>query len=115
MGAEYLSNKNITGVEVMTIFQVLQATGLPCAYAHFKHAQNPPYIVYIGSGQDIFSADDTHYHTRNRYQVEYYYTTKNEANETAIESSLLANGFLYEKSEDIYIEGEDVFVIYYYI
>lgn len=99
----------------MTIFQILQSTGLPCAYSHFKTAQEPPYIVYIGNGQDTFKADDTHYYRRNRYQVEYYFTTKNESNETAIEDALLEGGFLYEKSEDVYIEDEGVFVIYYYI
>ena len=99
----------------MTIFQVLQSTGLPCAYSHFKKKQSPPYIVYIGNGQNTFQADDTHYWKQNTYQVEYYFTTKNEQNEEAIETALLDNGFLYEKSEDIYIEEEEVFVIYYYI
>lgn len=99
----------------MTIYQTLQSTGLPCAYSHFKTKQSPPYIVYIGNGQDVFEADNTHYYKENRYQVEYYFTTKNESNETAIENALLDNGFLYDKSEDIYIESEGVFVIYYYI
>ena len=99
----------------MTIFQTLQSTGLPCAYSHFKKKQSPPYIVYIGNGQDTMDADNTHYWKENKYQVEYYFTTKNESNETVIESKLLENGYLYEKSEDIYIEDEDVFVIYYYI
>ena len=99
----------------MTIFQTLQSTGLPCAYSHFKTPQSPPYLVYIGNGQDIFEADNTHYWKQNTYQVEYYFTTKNEQNEEAIETALLDNGFLYEKSEDVYIEDEDVFVIYYYI
>jgi hypothetical protein len=99
----------------MTIFQTLQSTGLPCAYSHFKKKQSPPYIVYIGNGQNTFQADDTHYWKQNTYQVEYYFTTKNEQNEEAIETALLDNGFLYEKSEDIYIEEEEVFVIYYYI
>lgn len=99
----------------MSIYQTLQSTGLPCAYSHFKTNQNPPYIVYIGNGQDVFEADNTHYWKQNSYQVEYYFTTKNELNEEAIESALLENGFLYEKSEDVYIEDEGVFVIYYYI
>ena len=99
----------------MTIFQILQSTGLPCAYSHFKKKQSPPYIVYIGNGQNTFQADDTHYWKQNTYQVEYYFTTKNEQNEEAIETALQDNGFLYEKSEDVYIEEEEVFVIYYYI
>ena len=99
----------------MTIYQTLQSTGLPCAYSHFKTDQTPPYIVYIGNGQDVLNADNTHYWRRNTYQVEYYFTTKNESNEADIEDALLDNGFIYEKSEDIYIEDQGVFVIYYYI
>ena len=99
----------------MSLITTLQATKLPCAYSHFKTPQTPPYIVYIGNGQSNLNADNTHYYRKNEYQVEYYFTTKNEANEEAIESALLADGFLYDKSEDIYIESEGVFVIYYYI
>jgi hypothetical protein len=71
--------------------------------------------VYIGNGQDTFQADNTHYWKQNTYQVEYYFTTKNEQNEAGLENALLEAGYLYEKSEDIYIEEEEVFVIYYYI
>ena len=99
----------------MSIYQTLQSTGLPCAYSHFKTNQTPPYIVYIGNGQDNLDADNTHYWRNNRYQVEYYFTIKNEQNEASIEDALLAAGYLYEKSEDVFISDQDVFVIYYYI
>lgn len=98
-----------------TIFEVLQATDLPCAYSHFKKAQEPPYIVYIGSGQDTFEADNTYYYRKNTYQVEYYFTTKNESNESAIEDALLEAGYYYQKTEDVFIEDENVFVIYYQV
>ena len=99
----------------MSIYQTLQGTGVPCAYSHFKTKQEPPYIVYIGSGQDFMDADNTHYYRHNTYQVEYYFTTKNESNESAIENALLSAGYNYTKSEDVYIEDEGVFVIYYTI
>ena len=99
----------------MTIYQVLQSTGLPCAYSHFKKAVEPPYLVYIGGGQDVLEADNTHYWRNNQYQVEYYFDKKNERNEEAIEEALVADGYLFEKSEDIYLEQDDVFLIYYYI
>lgn len=99
----------------MTIFQTLQSTGLPCVYSHFKTDQDPPYIVYIGNGQDTKDADNTHYWRENRYRVEYYFTTKNESHEASIEDALLSAGYLYDKSEDLFIEEEGVFVIYYYI
>ena len=99
----------------MTIYQTLQSTGLPCVYSHFKKPQTLPYIAYIGNGQDTFDADNTHYWRKNQYQVEYYFTSKNEQNEASIEDALLGAGYLYEKSEDIFIEEQGVFVIYYYI
>ena len=71
--------------------------------------------MYIGSGQNIFRADDTHYWSENTYQVEYYYTEKDESAEADIEDTLLDNGFNFEKSEDIFIEDQNVFVIYYYV
>ena len=98
----------------MSMYTTLQGTGLPCAYSHFKTKQSPPYIVYIGNGQDTFQADNTHFWASNRYQVEYYFTVKDESNEASIEAALLDTGYLYEKSEDIYIEDQGVFVIYYY-
>lgn len=97
----------------MTIYQVLQSTGLPCAYSHFKKKVEPPYLVYIGGGQDVLEADNTHYWRNNQYQVEYYFETKSETNETAIEDALLGAGYNYTKSEDVFIEDEGVFVIYY--
>ena len=106
----------------MTLYEILtdenNGVGIPVAYSHFtdKNVPNaPPYLVYLGAGQDKFEADNTYYWTANNYQLEYYYTKKNEAQEAAIEKVLLDNGFLYQKSEDVYIESEGVFVIYYNI
>lgn len=106
----------------MTLYEILtdpiKGVHLPCAYSHFTDKdspESPPYIVYIGEGQNTFSADNTYYHTENRYQIEYYFTQKDEAQEAVIEKVLLDNGFLYDKSEDVYIESEGVFVIYYTI
>lgn len=100
----------------MTIFEVLESTGLPCVYSHFKKkGVEPPFLAYIGSGQLNLDADNTHYWRENTYQVEYYFIDKDETKETDIEDALLENGYLYDKSEDIFIESEGVFLIYYYI
>ena len=100
-----------------SIYEVLQLTNLPCAYSHFKQSADvePPYIVYIGNGQTNFKADDTYYHTLNNYQIEYYFKEKNSYLEADIEQTLLDNGYRYDKSEDIYLEDQDVFLIYYYV
>ena len=103
----------------MTLFEILQnGLNIPCAYSHFRGSnapESPPYVVYIGNGQNRLEADNTHYWKQNRYQIEYYFTTKDEEQEEVIEQLLLDNGLLYEKSEDVYIEEEGVFVIYYYV
>lgn len=99
----------------MNILSVLQSTGLPCAYSHFKNNQDPPYLVYMQSGQEQFSADDTRYWHRNTYRVEYYFKKKDSNAEAAIEKVLLDAGYRFTRSEDIFLEDEDVFVAYYYI
>ena len=97
----------------MTIYEVLTTLGIPCAYGLFKDRQTPPFIVYLGSGQSQFHADDTVYHKTNTYTCEYYFSMKDEARESAIEDAFVFNGYMYTKSEDVYIEDEKVFVIYY--
>lgn len=95
--------------------ELLEQLQIPFAYGFFKQPVTPPYIVYLGNGQTTFSADNTWHHRANRYQIEYYFVYKNEANEEAIENLLLENGYNYTKSEDVYIETEGLFVIYYTI
>ena len=86
---------------------------VPVAYGYFDTDQTPPYLCIIGSGQDQFEADNTFYTKENRYQIEYYYRKKDSAFEDALEAFFLENGFKYEKSEDIYLDDQDLFVIYY--
>lgn len=99
----------------MKIFETLQGTGLPCAYSHFRKPVTPPYLVYLGNGQDEVEADNTFYYKQNRYTVEFYFEEKNEALETTIEQALLDSGFLFTKSDDVFIEKDGIFVIYYYV
>ena len=96
-----------------TLKQIFTQLNIPFAYSHFKKPMSPPYIVYIGNGQTTFAADNTWHYRKNVYQIEYYFDLKNEANEAAIEDALLENGFNYTKSEDVYIEDENINVIYY--
>ena len=95
------------------ITEALKACGIPWAYSHFREPMEPPFVVYLGSGQNVLEADDTHYWHENTYQVEYYFIEKDEEKEEAIEQALLDAGFLFEKSDDVFIDDEDVFVIYY--
>ena len=80
----------------MTIFEILTSESesgldIPVVYSHFSNNQDspnhiePPYLAYIGNGQDNFEADNTYYWNNNKYQIEYYFTKKNEELETEIE------------------------------
>lgn len=97
------------------IVTTLQGLDIPVAYSHFKTAVNPPFLVYLGNGQNTLEGDGTHYWRQNTYQVEYYFEKKDEAQEASIEDRLLSCGWLYEKSEDTFIESEGLFVIYYQV
>lgn len=101
----------------MSIVELMTAIGAqlnaPVAYSHFTEPVKPPYLVYIGAGQEQFEADDTIYWRRNVYTIEYYFERKDETKETSIENLILSAGFQYDKSDDVYIQDEGLFVIYY--
>lgn len=97
------------------IYSTLKDVGLPVFYGLAKAMTSPPYIIYLGNGQDAFEADSTYYTIENRYQIEYYYKDKNDDIEAQIESALMAAGYMYEKSEDVYVEDLECFLIYYHV
>lgn len=97
----------------MTIQQILSGLDIPATYSHFRTPQEPPFVVYLGDGQNTFASDDTYSHRKNVYQIEYYFFKKDETAESALEEALLSGGFFYEKSADTYLDEEDLFVVYY--
>lgn len=97
----------------MNLMDIMDSLGIPAAYGKFDRPQKPPFTVYLGAGQQQFFGDDTVYSKKNDYTLEYYFIRKDEAKEDALEEALLENGYIYGKSEDTYIEDENVFVIYY--
>lgn len=100
----------------MTMQEVLELTNLPVWYFTPKGKKVPArYLVWYGNGQTAANADDTLYFRKNGYVVEYYYDKKDEEKEATIEEVLLDNGYLFEKSEDVYIDDEGVYAIYYYV
>lgn len=106
-------------MSIYDIISAIEVNGrvLPARYSHFpkEEAVTPPYLVYLGAGQDQFEADNTIYWKRNVYTVEYYFEKKDETVEEAIEEALLSGGYQYDKSDDSFIDSEGLFVIYYYL
>lgn len=99
------------------LVQTIETAGLPIAYgSFFEDPQDPPFCVYIGNGEEQFYSDNGPYYSYRTYQLEYYFKTKNEETEDSITSALLSAGFRYERSQqDVYIESENLFVIYFLI
>ena len=96
-----------------TIFELLRETGLPAAYGTIRTETDPPFLVYLGAGQERSFADNTIYYRKNTYQIEYYFRKKDSSAEDSLEALFLLNGWIYDKSEDAYIDGQDLYVIYY--
>ena len=98
-----------------TIFNILRTLGLPVVYGKHTKKVNTPYLLLSGAGQAVTPADDTYYFTLDQWTVEYYFTEKDPALEARIEKLLLDNGYRYDKSEDLYLDDQGVFLLYYYI
>ena len=97
----------------MDLIDILTGLGIPAAYGKFDKPQKPPFAVYLGAGQERFFGDNTIYSKTNDYTLEYYFIKKSEAKEDELEAALLDGDYIYEKSEDTYIEEDNIFVIYY--
>lgn len=98
---------------VSTLNTIKTRLGIDSVYSHWTEPTTPPYIAYIGAGQNQFRADDTTHWRQNAYQVEYYFAKKDESKESSIEDIFLADGWIYSKSDDAYEESLGLFVIFY--
>ena len=92
---------------------VVETLGIPVSMGKTLEKRFPRYVIVKGNGQEVVPADDTYIYREDRIQLEYYYTNKNGTEEEAFENALLAAGFMYDKSEDVFIDEEGIFVIYY--
>lgn len=97
----------------MTVFELLQTLELPVVYGRHTKKVETPYLLLTGAGQDHFEADTTYYVTKDRWTLEYYFSKKDPELEKRIETLLLDNGYRYEKSEDLYLDDQEVFFVYY--
>lgn len=97
----------------MTVFELLQTLELPVVYGRHTKKVETPYLLLTGAGQDHFEADTTYYVTKDRWTLEYYFSKKDPEIEKRIETLLLDNGYRYEKSEDLYLDDQEVFFVYY--
>jgi len=93
------------------IFTRLQTLNTPVAYMAFKSAQDPPYIVYRESGASFHGSDEKNYIKDMNVTIELYCENKNTQIEKSIEN--LFSDVELSKSEDIWIDGEQLIMVTY--
>ena len=90
------------------------ATYIPAAYLQFPedNAPPPPFICYYYTGDNDLKADDINYQKIRQLTIELYCDNKNFTLESAVESALTSNGFVYTKYEE-YIDSEKMYMTTY--
>lgn len=102
-------------INLENVVAELKKLKIPVVYGTARGKLQPPYFVVRGSGMVSLPADDTLHWRENTYQIEYYYQLKDEAAEAVIEAAILGNGWIFSRSEDVYISDGEMYVIYYEI
>ena len=101
-------------MEYKNLAELLESTGYPVVYHHFKKPPSPPYVVYLFTRSNHFGADNKVLAKFNRFQVELYTKNKQPEAEKKIEDALDGADIFYEKSE-IFLETEELYQIVYEI
>ena len=94
------------------LLKILSETQIPFAYHHFAEGESPepPFICYLLSGSNNFSADGKVYYKINEVHIELYTDLKDLAVEQQLEDVLDEQGIFYKKSET-WIESEKLYEV----
>lgn len=101
-------------MELKEIEEILETTGLPVTYYAWPEKAAPPlpYICYLATYSNNFSADGFVYIPINHIQIELYTKLKEPATEDKVEQAL--SSLFWEKTET-YIDTERCYQILYEI
>lgn len=96
------------------ICKMIKETGLPFAYHHFAEGESPepPFLIFLSSGENNFSADNYMYFSFKKFNIELYTDRKAPETEKKVEEILKKYQIFYNKSE-IWIESEKLYEILY--
>lgn len=96
------------------ICKMIKETGLPFAYHHFAEGESPepPFLIFLSSGENNFSADNYMYFSFKKLNIELYTDRKAPETEEKVEKILKKYQIFYNKSE-IWIESEKLYEILY--
>ena len=89
---------------------VLELTGLPVVYSHFRKATELPYIVFELNADTQTFADNTHLQEIAGGFVELYTAFKDTAAEKLVRDVLLEAGIAFGKDYESYDRESDTFV-----
>ena len=94
------------------LLQILNETQISFAYHHFAEGESPepPFICYLLTGSNNFSADGKVYYKINEVHIELYTDLKDLAVEQQLEDVLDEHGIFYNKSET-WIESEKLYEV----
>jgi len=93
--------------------QELEYLGYPVAYSHFVNTEKnpapaPPFICYLVTDSDTFSADNKPIHESTNVDIELYAITKSLKIENEIKQILKENELSWSYAE-VFVEDEGVF------
>ena len=91
---------------------MIASVGLPNAYDHFDSPQTPPFVCFLYSGNDPFTADDRNYVQIEGLTIELYADNKDFEHERAIEDVLNANDLPFDK-DCTYLNDERLYMTTY--
>lgn len=96
------------------INEMMLETGLPFAYHHFAEGESPdpPFLIFLSTGENTFSADNLMYHSFKELDIELYTNEKSPETEAEIESILKRHHIFYNKTE-VWIESEKLYEVLY--
>ncbi|MCI5680176.1 MAG: hypothetical protein MR278_09440 [Bacteroidales bacterium] len=97
-------------MKIEEIKKMLEATGLPVAYDHFKKQTDPPFLVYLLPESRNIIADDCVYQGKVLVRIELYTDKKDPELEKVVETALA--DMVWTK-EETYIDSEEMFEIMY--
>ena len=94
------------------LVNMIKEMDIPFAYDHFAEGEavKPPFICFLLSGSDNFSADGIVYFKINEVHIELYTDVKSPDIEDKVEAVLYKHGIFYNKTE-AWIDDEKLYEV----
>lgn len=94
---------------------ILNSSGIPFRYHHFKSKPPIPYGVYLCEDTESVFADGVTALQFDNIRIELYVDKKSPETEKQLTDTLTAAGIAYKKIDEVYIEEDKLYEIIYEI